>query len=204
MSNLFIIRHARSKFNVKQTLDLDSNLTAAGFQQSYMLAKFLKKMSEKISISKIITSPFLRCLQTTQPIAESLGLKAIVDNDLHEYTLHEHLSQGLQGTEIPCRADEFKYQYLNEEKTFVFHAETNEDFHQRMLRVLSKIEDGVILVSHGLPILTMLHILKGNIGSIPLWDHSVHNASISWIKFHSNGMRQINWWGREIYEVSEI
>ena len=95
---LWIIRHGdRFDFNigkeewrkVAQRLN-DPPLSDLGMQQVGELGNFFKSMACKASetnksaISRIITSPFLRCIQTSNPIAGALGLPIQIDHSLWE------------------------------------------------------------------------------------------------------------------------
>ena len=64
---LILIRHARSKYNVRQSNDLDSPITEFGHKQAKTVASFIKKhMGVDPEHFTFYTSPFLRCLQTMQ------------------------------------------------------------------------------------------------------------------------------------------
>ena len=56
-----------------------------------------------------------------------------------------------------------------------------------------------VVVTHGLPAFTLMHVAKGNVESVPIWDHSIDNCSITYLK----GGRVI-WHGRNLYhEIAE-
>lgn len=73
---LIIIRHGRSQHNMGESDDLDCGLTDFGLHQARNVGKFLQHefFSGKFQIAhwSIVTSPFLRCLQTTQEICKGL------------------------------------------------------------------------------------------------------------------------------------
>ena len=92
---LMFVRHAQSANNKKSDVegreagrDPDPGITPEGEAQAELLAKYLKAARDDphrpLKISSIVTSPMLRCLQTTAPICEALGLPAHVFGDIHE------------------------------------------------------------------------------------------------------------------------
>lgn len=83
---LLLIRHGQSTNNANQgdrsQHRPDPPLTDLGQQQAERAAAYL--LEHEQPFDRLYTSPMLRCLQTTQPIARALGLKAHVWVDLHE------------------------------------------------------------------------------------------------------------------------
>lgn len=194
---LLIIRHSRSEHNLKLTTDLDSRITTFGEHQAVNVGKFLqdKFFSEKYNIEEwgVFTSPFLRCLQTTKLIADQIKdcPKPCVRRTLREYLNHSN-----QSCEIKKRS-EFDFDWDFESASF--DIEQNETFLDRMHKALIALPKCAIVVTHGLP----AHVLKnlavdpsGN--HVPLWDNSIDNASITWIK---NG--RLIWNGRNLYHELE-
>jgi len=80
--DLFLIRHAQSSNNAgpqEERVD-DPGLTELGHRQARKLGEWIPKLE----LTRLITSPFLRCLQTTECVYESTGLLPEVWVDLHE------------------------------------------------------------------------------------------------------------------------
>lgn len=82
---VYLIRHGQSVNNA----EVDSNqwlpdppLTSIGTQQADWLANHLKTDNR---ITQLYTSPLLRALQTTRPIADALGLQPHLWIDIHEH-----------------------------------------------------------------------------------------------------------------------
>ncbi len=79
---LYLIRHAQSQNNAKpeeQRVE-DPALTELGHEQAGCLAKWIPELN----LTKLIVSPFLRTLQTAEPIANATNLTPEVQTDLHE------------------------------------------------------------------------------------------------------------------------
>ncbi|MBN1287056.1 MAG: histidine phosphatase family protein [Anaerolineae bacterium] len=80
---LYIIRHGQSENNVASEGDPhvpDCPLTDLGHRQAQRVAEYLTGEG----ITHLYCSPMVRALQTTQPIAEALGLAPAVWVDTHE------------------------------------------------------------------------------------------------------------------------
>ncbi len=78
---LLLIRHGEPRKVVDASGPADPDLNERGLRQARLLADFLS--SEKIDA--VYTSPMRRAFQTASPLAERLGLSAVVDEDLAEF-----------------------------------------------------------------------------------------------------------------------
>ena len=80
---LFLIRHAQSANNAKPESQRvpDPGITEVGRQQAARLADWVRELE----LTMLITSPFLRTLQTTQHIHEATGLTPLVRSEWHEH-----------------------------------------------------------------------------------------------------------------------
>lgn len=116
---LFLIRHAQSANNAGTTEQrvADPGLTSLGIEQAERVAA----ISANWNLTRLITSPFLRTLLTTQPIHKATGLVPEVRTLLHEvggcYSGYEavgrHGQPGLNASEI--------------QKDFGYHVESEID-----------------------------------------------------------------------------
>lgn len=79
---LFLIRHAQSANNAKPEEQRvpDPAITEIGEQQAAHLAARVATLN----LTRLITSPFLRTLQTTEPVRKATGLVPEVRIQLHE------------------------------------------------------------------------------------------------------------------------
>jgi len=80
---MYLVRHASAGMrNDADPHDDDRPLDADGDAQAGQLAEWLRHEP----VSRILTSPFLRCRQTVEPLAAALGLIVEVDDRLAEST----------------------------------------------------------------------------------------------------------------------
>ena len=77
----YLIRHARAgRRSVWKGPDDERPLSGKGRQQARSIARLLR--SEPIT--RIVSSPFVRCVQTVEPLAAALGLEVELDQRLAE------------------------------------------------------------------------------------------------------------------------
>jgi broad specificity phosphatase PhoE len=188
MKEIMIIRHARSLYNVEATKDLDAGLTDYGHQQATMVGKFLK---EDFGDWNIMTSPFLRCLETSQHIIDALQCKCIVDGRLGEMTVDYHELDSLHVVERKEKFPDISFSKFNHND---FAHERMDEYSDRLEEMWHDVPEKTILVTHGSPVLSFIRMHEGNFGSVPLWNHSVGNCSMTWIR----GNRMI-WRTRDLY-----
>ncbi len=79
---VFLIRHAQSQNNARPEVDrvADPSLTDLGHEQAHRLALWARSLR----LTRLITSPFLRALQTTEKVRDITGLTPEVRTLLHE------------------------------------------------------------------------------------------------------------------------
>lgn len=149
----YIVRHGEpdySEINTKIYKGFGSNmcpLTEKGKSQIKETAKDLRLHNAEI----IISSPYVRALQTAAILSKELGLDIIVETDLHEWLANKNYIH-----EEDSIADENYNQFhenngcypLGEEKDW----ETFEMMKSRALAVLEKYKDykNVIVTCHGM------------------------------------------------------
>lgn len=75
---LVLIRHCETTGQ-----EPDAPLTATGRRQAETLARRL----EEVGIERVVSSPFVRAVQSASPLAERLGLPVETDPRLRERTL---------------------------------------------------------------------------------------------------------------------
>ena len=84
---LLLIRHALPvRIEGEQGTAADPELADLGHEQARALADYLS--GEHIDV--LYVSPLRRAVQTAEPVAEKLGLEAIVDDELAEFDRHSH------------------------------------------------------------------------------------------------------------------
>jgi 2,3-bisphosphoglycerate-dependent phosphoglycerate mutase len=82
MTHILLIRHAQSANNSlpEHQRVPDPALTELGVRQAALTAAALRS----VPLTHLYSSPFLRSLETSRPIAESLSLKVSIRNDIFE------------------------------------------------------------------------------------------------------------------------
>lgn len=202
---LVIIRHARSETNVRMSEDLNCPITKFGEGQAYRVGQFMAKHM-RLSEFTFFTSPFLRCLQTSWKIWEGMSQHGLwrmfnVERRLREYINHcgrEVTIPLLYDFHESCKWDSYHTGQARFEKapaTEKFNDEHNEEFLNRMHDLYRSLPQKSVVVTHGLPARLLLHIAANpHTNSIPIWDHSIDNCSISYVV---NG--RVVWHGRSLY-----
>ncbi|MEN1969415.1 histidine phosphatase family protein [Lentibacillus sp. N15] len=82
MKRIFLVRHCASDGQHK-----DSPLTYEGIRQAQVLSTFFDK--QNITFDKIISSPYLRAIESIKPYAEQVSTKIEVNENLRERILSE-------------------------------------------------------------------------------------------------------------------
>ena len=81
MAKLYLVRHAKAgERRLWDGDDIDRPLSPKGWKQSEMLAARL----EALGVSALYSSPYVRCVQTLQPLADRLGREIEIDQRLSE------------------------------------------------------------------------------------------------------------------------
>lgn len=135
MKTIYLVRHCKASGQ-----ETEAPLTEEGRQQALELASFFSG----IEINKIVSSPYLRALQTIEPLAVRLGLEIQQDTRLGERVL----SSGYLSNWLELLKATF------EDPDLVL--EGGESSREAMLRAKAVVNelleasgDGIILVSHG-------------------------------------------------------
>lgn len=85
---LFLLRHAKAGAREDNSAsDRERGLTEKGRAQAEAIAKYLSK----IEIDKILSSPYRRCVETVEPLANLTGLEIVEDSILGEDATFEGL-----------------------------------------------------------------------------------------------------------------
>jgi len=180
---LLLIRHAESNFNSRKSKHLDSKLTARGKRQGGECAEFISRNFEDLEEWQGITSPYFRTLATSRMISKRTLIPFKIDWRVREYG---HRSSGYHESTIirvPERREEFPeiFESVPPKPEWAHGYETEDDLLERLVDFIQALrtENGkYIVVSHGVPIYTMIHILNGS-HHVPAWDRQILNTSIS-------------------------
>ena len=89
VTRLILVRHAETEANTNQIWhgDLDAPLTARGQQQVIATAARLARFQADAGIHHFYVSPLPRAQSTAAAIAKAIGLPAIVESGLREFSL---------------------------------------------------------------------------------------------------------------------
>jgi phosphohistidine phosphatase SixA/8-oxo-dGTP pyrophosphatase MutT (NUDIX family) len=91
-SALYVIRHAKAGIRAAWSgPDEERPLTRRGRKQ----ARRLVERFQGLDIQRILSSPFVRCMQTVEPLAEARGLPVEVATELREGACVDELVRGL-------------------------------------------------------------------------------------------------------------
>ncbi|MEW9676214.1 histidine phosphatase family protein [Lentibacillus sp. L22] len=82
MKKIFLVRHCAADGQHK-----DSPLTYEGLRQAQLLSTFFK--NQRIKFDKIISSPYLRAIESIKPYAEQVNARIEVNENLRERILSE-------------------------------------------------------------------------------------------------------------------
>ena len=135
MKTIYVVRHAKAEGQPRE-----SHLTMEGNKQAEQLVHFFQDKP----IDRIISSPFLRTLQTIQPLAEMRKLPIIQDERLAERVLSSR--------DYPDWKEQLSLSFENFEMVLE-GGESNQSGYERACSILEEIIQGddknVILVTHG-------------------------------------------------------
>ncbi len=98
MSHVYLVRHAKAGERRTWTGDdLDRPLSTKGWKQSDRVAARLADLEPRL----LLSSPYLRCIQTLEPLADRTGLPVEIDKRLCEHEPLEPLLELI--AEAPAR-----------------------------------------------------------------------------------------------------
>lgn len=197
MKELMIIRHARSHYNLNVTEELNSDITEFGEHQALVTGKFLSDRKVIDKSWSVYVSPFKRCIQTYHKLMEGLGDNAPMKGVIH-LGLGEYHINALDKVHVEHDEKNNLYIYHKHHQEFTSNGKTYgqenyQDFYDRCYETYLDIPDRSIIITHGLNVMMLANIACG-VHTVPLWDYSISNASMTWTR---NG-RKI-WSGRALH-----
>ncbi|WP_330949446.1 histidine phosphatase family protein [Virgibacillus sp. MG-45] len=133
--NIYIIRHCEAGGQSS-----DSPLTEKGFTQANALSKFLSNRK----VDRIISSPFVRAIQTIKPFAEDANIEIEIDNRLSERILSSSFySDWMEKLEATFNDMNLMYE----------GGESSREAMNRIVDVVTEIEESdagnTVMVAHG-------------------------------------------------------
>lgn len=148
MNTIYLIRHGQ-----KHASAGNPALTKIGIEQAKETGKYLSQFP----ISKIISSPTKRTIETAKNIAEVLNLEYSSDNDLIER---------MDWTDPNVTRNEFLQEWIkatNNRDYVPKYGDSSKDTGKRVSQLINKITDNhIVLVTHGGAILDYLRNIFGD------------------------------------------
>ncbi|MBO0428928.1 histidine phosphatase family protein [Vagococcus fluvialis] len=153
MKNIYFVRHSLRDFTIRD--DKSVPLTSDGKNLARKLVPFFLDKN----IEKIYTSPYLRAVQTIEPVASELNIKPIQIEDLRERNVGKWV-------------ENFSEFSRNQWNDFDFKLENGESLNEvknRMLatfdNILKEQDSNVIISGHGTSLAILFHeITEGKFG----------------------------------------
>ncbi|WP_101844026.1 histidine phosphatase family protein [Halobacillus sp. Marseille-P3879] len=151
MDKLILVRHSETEGQHE-----DSPLTKLGVRQAQMLSSFLEQSG--YDIHRIISSPFLRSVETIKPFAQKKRIEVELDERLEERILsHTPLDDW----------EEVLYDTFKDPDLKMAGGESSTEAKERVLSLVGELEDepgNVILVTHGNLLALLLQKYKREFG----------------------------------------
>ncbi|MCA0968971.1 histidine phosphatase family protein [Halobacillus litoralis] len=152
MSKLILVRHSETEGQHE-----DSPLTKQGVRQSQTLAHFLNRSG--YDVDRIISSPFLRAVETIKPYALKKGLQIETDERLQERILsHEPLDDW----------EEVLHDTFQDHDLKLNGGESSKEAKERITSLVDELEEknegNVLLVTHGNLLALLLQKYNREIG----------------------------------------
>lgn len=189
MKELILVRHGESQYNAYLTDHLDSELTPKGIEQARTTGKFLKEQFGHINNFVGITSPYMRCLQTSRIIREETGLEFTVNPGPREIMMK------YQAAEVKNHQEKFPEFIWNHSDDLFFTQESDKQFVARMKAFHDSLKhEKLVVISHGTPVNTMYEFAVGLNGGADTINF-VKNCSLSYVR-NGEGI----WFGKVVYE----
>ncbi|GAB0171272.1 phosphoglycerate mutase family protein [Lysinibacillus sp. CTST325] len=152
--HIYVIRHCEAKGQSSY-----ASLTEQGFQQAEVLADFFADKK----IDRIITSPFLRAIQTIEPLSSRENINIEIDERLSERILST--------SDLPDWYGKLRATFTDMELKF----EGGESSNEAMERIVNAVEETfkseserTIIVSHGNIMTLLLNHYNSDV-DFPFW-----------------------------------
>lgn len=170
-----LIRHGESQANTGATRHHDSCLTDRGHEQMRATAQELAKSVKDAASWAGFVSPYLRTMESAEPIRQALGVSFAVDWRLREYC-------GPAGVRDDTKMILNRSTQRYPSEPWYEVPEDTASLAARCRDFLAAIKDQthVIVVAHGSPVLMLATLLGSPDAQYPGWRDQIANASITW------------------------
>lgn len=130
--DLLIIRHALPQRVENVGTPADPSLSDVGHRQAKALAAWLREEG----LDALYTSPLRRAVETAAPVAEVIGIDAVVEEDVAEYDRHADAYIPIE--ELKASGDP-RWQEMIEGDYFAGADESGEEFQGRVVAAMDRI-----------------------------------------------------------------
>jgi len=177
MKDYIFVRHGESHYNIKLTTNLDSELTPRGVEQAVKTGRFLRDHIPDIHEFVGITSPYHRCLQTSDIIHSLTGIDFQVKSGPRE------IMMSYDECKVVNRKLEYNHFHWHHEEDFHFFMENEDEFVSRMRHyILEEDHPKLLVVSHGSVIKAMYDIIAGQEKVVADLHNYPDNCSVAYIQ----------------------
>ncbi|KNX37402.1 bifunctional RNase H/acid phosphatase [Luteipulveratus halotolerans] len=197
-TRILLVRHGVTDFTVEGRLDgrggADPSLNARGRDQAQRVAQALAARLADTGAVTVVTSSLARAQQTGAPIAEALGMRAVVDRDWDEQSFGAWDGRTFADLAADHR-DELGR--LRVDESFAVeggesHTEMAARVEQAMQRAVRAAGPGgtVVVVTHRMPVMAVLASVLG-LTRERAWQLAAAPASVTGIELWRDGNVQI-------------
>jgi len=185
---IYIVRHCEA-----QGQPSESQLTEKGFNQ----AKYLSEFFSNIKIDRIISSPFLRAIQSVEPISNETNIKIEIDERLSERTLSTK--------DLPEWLKKLKATFDNLELKFE-GGESSKEAMNRIVNVVDEVfkseTENTIIVTHG-NLMSLLLKNYDNSFDFDCWKN-LSNPDVFLLSYTNNEVNMERLWQEELIKNLEL
>jgi len=186
MTKIYIVLHGETLWNKEEVFRgrKDIPLNEIGEKQAELVGVYFKDKK----ISRIVSSPLTRAVQTAKAIEKTTGISIEIKQEFTD--INFGIWEGLSIREVErSHATDFKIWKQSPEKLMVRGGETLETVRARistgLADMISTDDSAIIIVTHRVICkLIVLHLLK--IGSEHFWDMKYDPASVTLMERNNN------------------
>jgi len=181
LKKIYVVRHCEA-----QGQSSESQLTEKGLQQANYLADFFKSTK----INRIISSPYLRAIQSVEPLSERTNIKIETDERLAERTLST--------TDLPDWYENLKETFIDMDLKFE-GGESSQEAMNRIRKVVKEAfkseNENTVIVSHGNIISLLLKDYNRNV-DFEFWEN-LSNPDVFQLNYLNNRVELKRIWNEE-------
>ena len=176
---IYLVRHGQSRWQVERDDDdWNSPLTTLGQQQAQQLATWLANgpiidNGTRVEVQTIYASPLLRAQQTAVPLAQTLNLPLLTDENLSEadFLVSAHLANAATPAHYPpITTPTERYAAFKNQAHYAL---------ANLVETAENSNGSVLAVAHGGLISTVLRLAAGS-DTVSFW---IYNTSLNLIEW---------------------